>query len=119
MRINRSNTLVQEFQDIGILQELVELNVLYHRLSPDINSLRDMLLPVVSEIVLCPDNGAWRCAAITGAREKQIAIFFPFIFSKNAASAAKPSNSLAIGTSGDVEPDEINQFYQKVVAALK
>lgn len=119
MEINRDNRTVQTFDDIGPLQELGKIEGLYRTFSQDINSLRDVLLQVSHEVVLCPSNGTWRFAATIGPREKQIAIFFPHIFSKTAPEGTNPSKGIALGTSGNVKSKKITRFCKQVARVLK
>lgn len=111
IRVNRDNQKVDEFEVVDNFTLLDKINELYLAISPDINGLMRMLQPVVYQVILCPDNGAFRCVATFYAEGGQMGIFFPWIL---PTSKAKHQKLVVAGVIGNVsESDRIDQ-YQKV-----
>lgn len=117
LKINRNNTLTDIFTvDTNSQREIGELNSLYENLSPDINSLLRMLRSETTKVVLCPENGEWRCAAIFSPEvnsSDEVAIFFPWIISN------KCQQSIIAGARGVAKSWEVAEAYQNTLAVFK
>lgn len=114
MKINRGNHGVDEFQAPKHFQKPVRLDELYGTLSPDVNSMIRILLPVVSEIVWCPDNGEWRCVAGLFVDSGQVAVFFPWIVPMTCGNGSKLQRPIEIGVVGNVKQESIKRLCQKI-----
>ena len=114
MKINKDNRLVDEFREVKSPLDVSFLKALYESISPDVNFLRKMLVPLVSQVVWCPENGKWRCVATLLVKNGQLAIFFPWIL-----PGGNKHRNISIGVQGDVGSEEIKELYRKVLAVFE
>ncbi|MGW8185318.1 MAG: hypothetical protein ACWGHO_04390 [Candidatus Moraniibacteriota bacterium] len=110
MEINKGNNQVEEFGEADYPLDTRVLLALYNSISPDVNFLRKMLVPLASQVVWCPENGKWRCVATLLVKNGQLAIFFPYILPSSIEQ--KP---ISIGVKGEVESEEIKGLLQKIL----
>jgi hypothetical protein len=88
---------------------------LYGIISPDINSIIEMLSPVVSEVILCPDNGEWRFVASRFIDNGQVGIFFPWLIPSADGNKSELQKPIAVGVLGNVNPESIQKLCQKLI----
>ncbi|GEM_PF-1761105 len=105
--VNRENCRVDEFKAVENFPFLVKINKSYLNLSPDINHLVRILKIVASQVVLCPDNGNFRCVAMLSTGGGQAGMFFPMILPEVEARHQK---MITVGTIGDVLSSEMLVF---------
>jgi|AntRauTorckE6833_2_1112554.scaffolds.fasta_scaffold48847_2 hypothetical protein len=89
IRVNRDNHKVDEFKVVKDIEFLDKVNELYLEISPDVSRLMRILKTVFSQVILCPDNGAFRCVAIWDGGNSQAGMFFPLIFPEDKSSSQK------------------------------
>lgn len=114
MEISKGNNWVDKFGEVNYPLDTRALLASYVAISPDVNFLREMLVPVASQVVWCPENGKWRCAALLSVKSGQLAIFFPYIFPGSIGQ--KP---ISVGIQGEVEFGEIRELLQKVLTIFE
>lgn len=119
MKIQRNSLTADRFSEIARFQELDRLGELYVAISPDVNSIIEMLSPVVSEVVWCSDNGEWRCVVDLFADSGQVAIFFPWIIPAGNESGTKLQRPIAVGVLGHVRPESVMRLCQKIIAIFE